>query len=130
MALCTVDYVRSKISTVQTDAILTDIIDETTTEVLSLCGTTDETISSVIQAGKYATLAAVLRYMKTTGELAASVQTPEYKQQNTADTDIEFYQKKADSIIAQYTSVSSYTFASYSDNIGITNYHHGGHHYH
>jgi hypothetical protein len=112
VALCTVDYVRSKISTQLTDLAISDIIDETSSDVLSMCETTDETNPLVILAGKYAILAATLQKMKTTGELAASIQTPGSSLQNTTDIDIDRYQKKADSYISQYRSSASYSFSS------------------
>ena len=129
MALCTVDYVRSKVTTKLTDSELQDIIDETGNDVLDLCGTTDETNPIIILAGKNAILADVYRKMKTTGELAASVSTGNAQRQNTTDKDIDFYQIKAESYISQYKSASSYSFSSPAFHVGFGS-HHGGHHGH
>lgn len=112
MALCTVSYVRSKIATLLTDSDISDIIEETSSDILSICETTDETNPLIILAGKYAILAATLQKMKTTGELAASIKTPGSSIQNTADIDIDRFQKKADSYIEKYRSSASYSFSS------------------
>lgn len=128
MALCSVDYIRSYISTSLTDLDILNIINETSDDVLDLCETTDETNPLIILAGKYASRAAVLAKMKTTGELAASVKTGNSQRQNTADIDIERLEKKADSFIEKYRSARSSTFTSPSFSIGFENHHHGGHH--
>lgn len=128
MALCTVDYVRSKITTILTDSDIEDIIDETSSDILAQCETTVETNPLVILAGKYAILAATLSKMKTTGEMAASIKTGNSQRQNTTDVDIERYEKKSQSFIEQYRSASSYSFSSPSYNAGFTHHsHHGGH---
>jgi hypothetical protein len=126
MVLCSVDYVRSKIFTKLTDLDISDTITETSEEVLASCGTTDETNQTVILAGKNAILAAVLTKMKTTGEAAASVKTGNSQRQNTTDTDIERYEKKADALIEQYKSARYSTFSSPSYHTGFNC--HGGHH--
>jgi len=129
VALCTVDYVRSKITTILTDSDIEDIIDETSSDILAQCETTVETNPLVILAGKYAILAATLSKMKTTGEMAASIKTGNSQRQNTTDVDIERYEKKSQSFIEQYRSASSYSFSSPSYNAGFTHHsHHGGHH--
>lgn len=128
MALCTVDYIRSKISTRQSDEIIYNIITETTEDILAQCETTDETNLNVILAGKYATLAAMLKYMKTTGEMAASVSTGNSQRQNTTDVDIARYEQKSESYIEKYRSANSYSFSSPSFHEGFTSHHCGGHH--
>ena len=121
MALCDVDYVRAHIYTgTLSDADITAIITEVTEDVLAQCNTTLETDPLVILAGKYATLAAVLTRMKTTGEMAASVTTGNGQRQNTTDVDIERYEKKAHACIAQYNSYSSFSFSSPSMHQGLT----------
>jgi hypothetical protein len=128
MALCSVDYVRSKIfSKTLTDSDIQDIITETSEDILSLCETTDESNPLVILAGKYAIRAAVLAKMKTTGELAASIKAGNSQRQNTADLDIERLEKKADIFIEKYRGVRGTTFTSPSFSVGFSN-HHGGHH--
>ena len=129
MVLCSVDYVKSKIfSSTLTDLDISNIITETSDEVLARCETTDETNPLVILAGKYAILAAVLRKMKTTGEAAASVKTGNSQRQNTTDLDIETYEKKADYYIEKYknTVSVSYSFSSPSYHTGFNC--HGGSH--
>ncbi len=123
MALCSVDYVKSKIffNTLK-DIDILEIIEETSEDVLALCETTDEINPYVILAGKYAILAAVLTKMKTTGELAASYKTPGYSQQNTTDQDIERFEKTADIYIEKYRSARSTAFASPSFSVGFSNH--------
>jgi len=129
MALCDVDYVRAHIYTgTLADADITDIITEVSEDVLTECNTTVETNPLVILAGKYAILAAVLTRMKTTGEMAASRETPGSKQQNNIDVDIERYEKKSQSYISQYNYSSAYVFSSPSYQCGF-NSHCGGHHH-
>jgi hypothetical protein len=128
MALCSVDYIKSKIFyKTLTDSDILDIITETSEDILALCETTDESNPYVILAGKYAIRAAVLAKMKTTGELAASVKTGNSQRQNTADIDIERLEKKADVYIEKYRGVRSTTFSSPSFSVGFSN-HRGGHH--
>lgn len=122
MALCSVDYVRSKISTIQTDEILSNLIDETTEDVLAQCETTDESNPLIILAGKYAALASLLRYMKTTGELAASIETPGSKMQNTTDIDIARYDQKSEGYIQQFRAANSFTYSNPSYNVGFTSH--------
>lgn len=120
MALCTVSYVRSVITTRLTDEEIEDIIDNTGGDVLEECGTTLETHPLVILAGKNAILAATLRKMKTTGEMAASISTGNGQRQNTTDKDIEDYTRESKKFIAQYTSTSSYSYSSPSIHCGFT----------
>ena len=121
MALCDVDYVRAHIHTgTLSDEAITDLITEITEDILAQCNTTSESNPLVILAGKYATLAAVLTRMKTTGEMAASVTTGNGQRQNTTDVDIERYEKKAHACIAQYNSYSSFSFSSPSMHQGLT----------
>jgi hypothetical protein len=129
MAICSVADVRAKIySASLSDAEITALITEVSEDVLTLCNTSVDTHTTVILAGKYAILAAVLRRMKTTGEMAANVQTPEYRQQNTIDLDIERYEQKSAALIAQYNASSAYVFTSPSFRRGFGHHSHGGHH--
>ena len=106
MALCSVADVRAKIYTEMTDADIEDIIEEVSSEVLTLAGTTVESNSSIILAGKYAAYAATLRRMRTTGEAAASVKHGSSQQQNTIDADISFYDKKSNFFIEKFRTSS------------------------
>lgn len=130
MALCDVDYVRAQIHTgTLSDADITNIITETSADILTECNTTLETNPLVILAGKYAILAAVLTRMKTTGEMSASVTIGNGQRQNTTDIDIARYEKKSQAYIARYNSSSAYVFSSPSYQCGF-NSHCGGHHGH
>lgn len=108
MVLCSVDYIRAHISTILTDDEIHSIITEVSNDVLDRAGTTSETDKNIILAGKNAALAATLRKMKTSGELAARVKQGNYEQQNTIDHDIQAYEQEAEKYIQRVkcTSVS------------------------
>ncbi len=113
MTVCSVDYVRSFIHSEKiTDVTIQSIIDNTTVDVLNICGVTDSTIPDITLAIRYTVLANVSIYLKTTGELAASVSSPEWKQQNTTDKDIERYQKLADELTQPYIVLKNSSFNS------------------
>lgn len=131
MALCDVDYVRAHIYTgTLSDEDIADTIAEVTEDILAQCNTTSEANPLVILAGKYATLAAILTKMKTTGEMAASVKTANAQRQNTTDVDIERYEKKSQYYINQYNSASASSFSSPSFHVGLTHTHCRGRHGH
>ena len=132
MVVCSVDYVRSFIHSEKIiDATIQSIIDNTTEDVMNLCGVTDSTIPDITLAIRYTVLANVSIYLKTNGELAASVGTPEWKQQNTTDKDIERYQKLADELTQPYTILknsnfnSTFTSPTFVENF-TCDHHHGG----
>lgn len=108
MVLCSVDYIRAHISTILTDDEILSIITEVSTDVLDRAGTTSETDKNIILAGKNAALAATLRKMKTSGELAARVKQGNYEQQNTIDQDIQAYEQEAEKYIqrVRYADIS------------------------
>lgn len=131
MVICSVADVRAKIYTASlSDAEITALITEVSEDVLTLCNTSVDTHATVILAGKYAILAAVLRRMKTTGEAAASIKTGNSQRQNTTDIDIERYEQKSAALIAQYNEAATYVFSSPSFNRGFGHHHHGGHYGH
>jgi hypothetical protein len=106
MARCSVADVRSKVFTTTTDLQLTAIIADVDNEVSTFVGTTDQSNPNLIQAVKWAARSATLRYMVTNGEMAASIETPGYRQQNTIDKHIEFYDNEKLKYIKLYkTSV-------------------------
>lgn len=103
MVLCSVDEVRARVySSTLTDSDILDIITEVSAEVLALAGATDSSNPLLILAGKNAAWAATLRKMKTTGEMAASIQQGNSQQQNTIDADIKAYDEKAAELIQKY----------------------------
>lgn len=103
MVLCSVDEVRARVySSTLTDSDILDIITEVSAEVLALAEATDSSSPLLILAGKNAVWAATLRKMKTTGEMAASIQQGNSQQQNTIDADIKAYDEKAAELIQKY----------------------------
>lgn len=103
MVLCSVDEVRARVySSTLTDSDILDIITEVSAEVLALAEVTDSSNPLLILAGKNAAWAATLRKMKTTGEMAASIQQGNSQQQNTIDADIKAYEEKAAELIQKY----------------------------
>jgi hypothetical protein len=103
MVLCSVDEVRARVySSTLTDSDILDIITEVSAEVLALAEVTDSSNPLLILAGKNAAWAATLRKMKTTGEMAASIQQGNSQQQNTIDADIKAYDEKAAELIQKY----------------------------
>ena len=103
MVLCSVAEVRARVySSTLTDSDILDIITEVSAEVLALAEVTASSNPLLILAGKNAAWAATLRKMKTTGEMAASIQQGNSQQQNTIDADIKAYDEKADELIQKY----------------------------
>ena len=103
MVLCSVAEVRARVySSTLADSDILDIITEVSAEVLSLAEVTASSNPLLILAGKNAAWAATLRKMKTTGEMAASIQQGNSQQQNTIDADIKAYDEKADELIQKY----------------------------
>ena len=103
MVLCSVAEVRARVySSTLTDSDILDIITEVSAEVLALAEATDSSNPLLILAGKNAAWAATLRKMKTTGEMAASIQQGNSQQQNTIDADIKAYEEKAAELIQKY----------------------------
>ena len=103
MVLCSIAEVRARVySSTLTDSDILDIITEVSAEVLALAEVTDSSSPLLILAGKNAAGAATLRKMKTTGEMAASIQQGNSQQQNTIDADIKAYDEKAAELIQKY----------------------------
>ena len=103
MVLCSIAEVRARVySSTLTDSDILDIITEVSAEVLALAEATDSSNPLLILAGKNAAWAATLRKMKTTGEMAASIQQGNSQQQNTIDADIKAYEEKAAELIQKY----------------------------
>ena len=93
---------------------MTDLIASTKQDVLDLCGVADDSNSNISLAVKYSVLAAVLRYLKTTDELAPTYETPGSKTQRTTDKDIDFWQAKADKITQPYENAKVEMMSLYS----------------
>ena len=133
MSVCSVAYVKSFIhSEKMTDEDILDIIDNTTDDVLKICGVMDSSIPDITMAIRYTALANTLRYLKTTGELAPSIKAGNSQRQNTPDQDIEKYQALANELTQPYiilkNSNFNSTFASPSYSRGISDTRCGGRH--
>lgn len=103
MARCSVADVRAKVFTSQTtDLQITAIIADVNDEVSTLAGTIDQTNINLNQAVKWAARAATLRYMITTGEMAANIKLGNSQQQNAPDPLIQAYETKAEFYIQRY----------------------------
>jgi ribosomal protein L12E/L44/L45/RPP1/RPP2 len=119
VVLCSVAEVRAKVYTsTLTDADITNIITEVSEEILSRAGSTDESNSNLILAGKNASAAAVLRRMRTTGEMAANVRQGNSQQQNSIDQDIKDYEAKAELFLQKYMHRPSEGFVIVSGRVG------------
>ena len=129
MVLCSVADIRAVIYTsTLADADITAIVTKAYNRVLRATGATDDSNPTIQDAIEYMACALTLRRMKTTSEMAASVQTPGSRQQNTADVDIEAYEKEAKTRIDQYNTTSYSNFSSPSCHMGFEHcHHHGGH---
>jgi hypothetical protein len=114
------------------DADIQNIIDNTTDDILKICGVSDSTIPDITMAIRYTVLANTHRYLKTLGELAPSIKAGNSQRQNTPDQDIEKYQTLADELTQPYiilkNSNFNSTFASPSYSRGITDTRRGGRH--
>jgi hypothetical protein len=84
MALCSVADVRAYANPESvSDEVITGIIQRISIDVLTKAESTDESNNFLIQAVIHGSAALTLNHAITNGELAASVETPEYKQSNT-----------------------------------------------
>lgn len=121
MVLCSVDDVRSRIYTsTLSDMDILNIITDVTIEVLDLADSTDESNSYLQLAGKYASYAATLRKMRTTGEMAANKKSGNSQEQNTIDQDISTYESKSAAYIKKYID-STYFIVSGRMGYGTVN---------
>ena len=104
MVLCSVEDVWAYTKPVSvSEADITSIIQRVSTEVMTGAEATDESNAFLIQAGIHGSVAATIKKARSNGELAASVETPEYKQQNTGLIDeINSHEKKMDGYIQRY----------------------------
>lgn len=107
MGMCTADEIKARIYTgTLEDSDITALISEISEEILDRANTTDTGNKNLIQACKFATCAAVLRKMKTTGEMAARVKNGNAEQQNSIDQDIRDYEDKASYYLRKYLYAS------------------------
>jgi len=110
MVLCSVEDVQAyaKPESVS-DADITAIIQRVSTDVMTKAEATDETNAFLVQAGIHGSVAATLKKARSNGELAASVETPEYKQQNTGIIDeINSHEKEMAGYIQRYRDAERY----------------------
>jgi hypothetical protein len=85
------------------DADITAIIQRVSTDVMTKARATDESNAFLVQAGIHGSVAATIKKARTNGELAASVETPEYKQANTGLIDeINSHEKEMAEYIQMY----------------------------
>lgn len=102
MARCSVADVRAKVFTTISDLQITVIIADVDDEVSTAAGNTNQASLDLIQAVKWAARAATLRYMITTGEMAANIALGNSQQQNAPDPLIQAYETKAEWHIQKY----------------------------
>jgi hypothetical protein len=122
MSLCSVDDVRVHVDPKKiTDIEIANIILRSSREVLTKAGSTDETNSYLIEAGVHAAAAMTLKLARSRGELAASVKTPNYEQNNSGiDDEIKQHEKDRDEFIVSYkNSVFGSVFSSPSYHCGF-----------
>jgi len=114
MVLCSVADVHAYADPASvSDADVTAIIQAVSTEVLTKAEATDESNAFLIQAGIHGSVAAVLKKARSNGELASSVKTPEYEQQNNGINDeINTHEKEMNDYIQRYQA--SVRYADYS----------------
>lgn len=127
MVLCTVADIRTVIytSTLE-DTDITAIIIKSYNRVLKATDAIDDSDPVIQDAIEFTACALTLRRMKTTSEMAATVNTPGYRQQNTADVDIEAYEQGARDCINQYNYCRYSTYSSPSCQVGFDCHHHHG----
>lgn len=114
MVLCSVAQVRALVSTKsQTDADILNLIVINSKKVASRAGPTASSDASgndnLNTAGIYSTAAALLRKMRSSGELVARAKSGNSEQQNTIDADIQDYEKEASASITLYRISSGVT---------------------
>ena len=95
------------------DSDINAIIQSVSREVLTIAEATDESNAFLILAGIHGSVAATMKKARSNGELAATVKTPEYEQQNTGLIDeINSHEKKMDECIQRYqNSILSMNYA-------------------
>ena len=114
MALCSIADVRAFASPASvSDADITAIIALVSDEIAAKSGgSASSTDTNLKFAGIHASVAAVLKKARSNGELAASVDTGNYKQSNTGlISEIKEHEDAADVYIRKYLYVSMSSFA-------------------
>ncbi len=122
MVLCSVEDVRAYANPASvSDVDITAIIQRVSTDVMTKAEATDESNAFLIQAGIHGSVAVTLKKARSNGELAASVETPEYKQQNTGLIDeINSHEKEMADYIQKYRDSIRYkNFAIPYARVGI-----------
>jgi hypothetical protein len=122
MVLCSVEDVRAYVNPKSvSDADINAIIQRVSTEVMTKAEATDESNAFLIQAGIHGAAAVTLDQAIINGELAASVETPEYKQQNPGFIDmVNSHKKEMANYIQMYRdSIRAANFAIPYARVGI-----------
>jgi len=113
MVLCSVEEVRAEVNPRSlTDEDISALIVRTSKAVATQTGGSADASSTALLnlACIHLSAAAVLRKMRTNGELAARVKMGNAEQQNTIDQDIQDHQAQAASYIKKYrNSTRSYS---------------------
>lgn len=104
MSLCSVAEVRAEVQTSLSDADITSLITRVSNSVATQTGgSTSSTDTLLNLACIHLTVSAVLRKMRTTGELAARVKIGNAEQQNTIDQDIQAHETEAAKYMKKYS---------------------------
>lgn len=122
MVLCSVADVRAYANPISvSDSDVTAIIQRVSVDVMTKAEATDESNAFLIQAVIHGSAAVTLKKARSNGELAASVETPEYKQQNAGLIDeINSHEKEMADYIQMYqNSVRYANFAIPYARVGI-----------
>ena len=125
MPVLSIEDIKTEISSSTLDDIdLTRIVNSAYSRVLRLTGVSNDSTPDIQLAIEFTACAMTLRKMKTTDEMAATVETPGSKYTHTTDKDIDFYQAQADAITNKYAPLkrSSYLSPSYHSGFNC----HGG----
>lgn len=120
MSLCSVDEVRAEVNPRSlTDEDITNLITRVTRSVEALSGGTSGELLSL--ACVHLTAAAVLRKMRSNGELAARVKMGNCEQQNTIDQDIQDHETEAAKYMKKYRHSGKFSIPYGRVGIGTVN---------
>lgn len=121
MVLCSVDDVRAYYSPVTlTDQDILSIITVVTREILAKADSADETDKYLELAGIHLSVATTMKRARSKGELASSISTPEYSQQNTGLIDeINTHESEAEVYIQKYITIANSAYSIVSGRMGF-----------
>lgn len=124
MALCSVDEVKAEVNPRSLTADdISALIERTSKAVAALTGcSVDDSGNDLLNlACIHLTAAAVLRKMRTNGELAARVKIGNSEQQNTIDQDIKDHEAEAMKFIKKYRYAGKFSIPYGRVGIGTVN---------